>query len=301
MNSIKFFVAWLLTLSLANASAFSSLFSVSGRPSLLLSKSALLVRGGDEVPESILSESNIPVEATTVIGRSPPTLVTQIPSRAALIPNLAMIGTALTTLGRFYTQQLDEYPIFTKSYTAGIIFALSDYLAQKVENGSGQNKSMDKKRLLASTLVGFLYFGPAAHYWYEAVFALLPGTSLWSTLQKAILGQVIFGPSFTCIFFGVSLLQAGQFSLGAWGRKIKSDLPGAWLAGTGFWPLVDLISFSIVPMKWIPLFINLYVRGGEYSVLLMSCTFNTFVAHTLPLIPLLQLLPGLDYLSLPHR
>ena len=70
------------------------------------------------------------------------------------------------------------------------------------------------------------------------------------------MGQMIFGPSFTCVFFATSLLQSGNFSLGNWVRKIKTDLPGAWLSGVGFWPLVDLISYSLIPPRWIPLFIN---------------------------------------------
>ena len=164
--------------------------------------------------------------------------------------------------GRIYTSQIDKYPIFTKSYTAGIIFGLSDLIAQKIEtspdDGSDQKmRALDKTRLISSALVGFLYFGPAAHYWYEMIFALLPGTSLLSTLHKAFWGQVIFGPSFTCIFFAASLLQSGQFSLKSWGQKIKSDLPGAWLAGVGYWPLADFISYSMIPVKWIPLFINI--------------------------------------------
>jgi len=166
------------------------------------------------------------------------------------------MGNLLATAGRIYTQQLDKFPIVTKSYTAGLIFGLSDYIAQTIEKTDEKSK-LDKTRLVATTLVGLLYFGPAAHYWYEIIFRLLPGSSLWSTLQKAFWGQVIFGPSFTCIFFATSLLQSGQFSLGAWGQKIKTNLPGAWLAGVGFWPLVDLISYSMIPVKWIPLFINM--------------------------------------------
>jgi protein Mpv17 len=88
------------------------------------------------------------------------------------------------------------------------------------------------------------------------IFQVLPGTSLVSTLQKAALGQLFFGPSFTCIFFATSLVQQGTFSLSSWGKKIRSDLPGAWAAGLGFWPLVDLVSYSTVPKNWIPLFVN---------------------------------------------
>jgi protein Mpv17 len=82
------------------------------------------------------------------------------------------------------------------------------------------------------------------------------GTTLVSILQKAAMGQMFFGPSFTCIFFASALVQSGQFTLGNWIRKIKSDLAGAWLAGVGFWPLVDLISYSLVPPRFIPLFVN---------------------------------------------
>ena len=70
------------------------------------------------------------------------------------------------------------------------------------------------------------------------------------------MGQLLFGPSFTCIFFATSLIQTGNFTLGNWMRKMKSDLFGAWLAGVGFWPLVDLVSYSLVPKRYIPLFIN---------------------------------------------
>lgn len=115
----------------------------------------------------------------------------------------------------------------------------------------------DWTRTLVSTAVGLFYFGPAAHAWYEWVFSILPSTSLISTLQKATLGQLLFGPSFTCIFFATSLMQAGQFNIKNWIEKIKSDLFGVWISGVGFWPLVDLISFSVVPIKYIPLFINL--------------------------------------------
>jgi protein Mpv17 len=51
-------------------------------------------------------------------------------------------------------------------------------------------------------------------------------------------------------------MQSGQFTIGNWVQKIKNDLPGAWLSGAAFWPLVDLISYSMIPIKFIPLFIN---------------------------------------------
>jgi protein Mpv17 len=178
----------------------------------------------------------------------------------------ATITRVFATIGKTYSQSLIAYPIWTKSCTAGVIFGLSDYLAQTIE-ASGfdnnndtqdqQQKSLDWTRLVATTLVGLLYFGPAAHYWYEWIFRLLPETGLISTLYKAFWGQVLFGPSFTCIFFATSLCQSGNFTITAWWNKIRKDLPGAWLAGVGFWPFVDLISYSVIPVPLIPLFVNM--------------------------------------------
>ncbi len=266
MSALRYFVVWLLTLSFSNASAFSPLFSrtneravapiitqrnsggIGSRNILLHNNHNLLFRGGDQEAQDSSSSPSSPSAEPLPIKTS------------TVIPGIAVMGSFLGKFGRLYTEQLDKFPIFTKSYTAGFIFGLSDYIAQTIENRSASNEKkskIDVTRLISTTLVGFLYFGPAAHYWYEMIFALLPGSSLWSTLQKAFWGQVIFGPSFTCIFFATSLLQSGQFSLQAWGKKIKSDLPGAWVAGVGFWPLVDLVSYSMIPVKWIPLFINM--------------------------------------------
>jgi protein Mpv17 len=183
--------------------------------------------------------------------------------KAAGVGALGTMAASLARVGSFYGSALESSPILTKSVTAGCIFAMSDYLAQRLEGSSTAAADKEKKRRLnltriaTSAAVGFFYFGPAAHVWYGWIFRILPGTSLFSILQKAALGQMFFGPSFTCIFFATGLWQSGTFSLGNWLRKIRQDLPGAWLAGASFWPLIDLVSYSFVPQKWIPLFVNM--------------------------------------------
>jgi len=176
-------------------------------------------------------------------------------SGAGAVPGISTIATLCGSMGKFYSSQLSIRPIITKSWTAGIIFALSDYIAQRTE--SEEESSINTKRIVFATMIGALYFAPAAHYWYEAIFRFLPGKGFMSTMQKAFLGQVIFGPSFTCIFFASSLIQNGTFSFANWGKKIRNDLPGAWLAGSAFWPIVDVISYSLVPINLIPLFVNI--------------------------------------------
>jgi protein Mpv17 len=207
--------------------------------------------------DSTTTEEEDVVEPLQVQATSDST--TQV--KAAGTGTLGTMAATLARVGSFYGNALESSPVLTKSVTAGCIFALSDYLAQKFEASSAVEKEKKRRlnltRIATSAAVGLLYFGPAAHVWYSWIFRILPGTSLFSILQKAALGQMFFGPSFTCIFFATGLLQSGTFSLGNWVRKIRQDLPGAWLAGASFWPLIDLVSFSLVPQKWIPLFVNM--------------------------------------------
>ena len=247
-------------------SAAATAGGVSARRSL---SQLLPLRGGAEGEEDAVAavpeEEDIPPEVVAekvedaVVEEPAPVSAKASPS-VALAGALAPITSVLQSAGASYSNLLNTRPILTKAVTACAIFGLSDWSAQQIEGG-GSDADQDKKkkdwtRIITASLVGLLYFGPAAHAWYEKIFQILPGTSLVSTLQKAALGQLLFGPSFTCVFFATSLMQSGTFSLGNWFQKIRRDLPGAWAAGLSFWPLVDLVSYSLIPAKWIPLFVN---------------------------------------------
>ncbi|KAL7455226.1 hypothetical protein ACHAWC_007687 [Mediolabrus comicus] len=176
----------------------------------------------------------------------------------------AAVLTPLSSIGSFYAQQLRTRPIQTKSVTAGIIFGLSDYFAQTIERGKDDDDAGDGKnkkeivqsRILTSFLVGLCIFGPAANKWYSTMFKIWPSTALLPTLIKAFLGQLLFGPAFTCIFFGAGMIQSGSFTLMNWLRKIKQDLPNVAASGAGFWMPVSFVSYKFIPEQWIPLFTN---------------------------------------------
>ena len=191
------------------------------------------------------------------------------------------ISLLVVNFGRMYVNQLVLHPILTKSITAGIIFGLSDLCAQSIENNNNGNDvdsssssnsttTLSYSRILTSLLVGLLFFGPGAHYWYSFIFTILPSTTLYSTIQKAILGQLIFGPIFTCIFFAAGLLQSSSFTFTSWVQKVILDLPSVWVKGLSYWPIVDIISFMFVPVRWIPLFVN--IASFIWTIYLSSVT-----------------------------
>ena len=177
--------------------------------------------------------------------------------RGGAAVQLSALRTAASSLGVAYSAALVAKPILTKSLTSAAIFALSDASAQRLES-SGTGKR-DGKRTLVTALIGLCYFGPALHFYLNWVTWLIPGDGLPSTLLKTLVGQLGFGPVVTCIFFGAFLISEFGLSAGLrrWPAKIKQDLFVTWASELCFWPFVDLICFSFVPLLWIPLGYNL--------------------------------------------
>ena len=74
-----------------------------------------------------------------------------------------------------------------------------------------------------------------------------------------MLGQSIFGPTITCVFFAATLIANSGLAAGLkqLPQKVRQDLLVTWSSGLCYWPFVDLVCYSIVPVKWIPLGYNL--------------------------------------------
>ena len=202
MYSLLFTIIVLLGLSsFSSAAAFAAsgrtnLMGVNQGSSPLFRRSShrpefMIPRGGELEVEDV-DVPSMETEPVTEL-KSTTSTATTTASAAAVTPSvIGKTMAVLTTFGAKYSQQLELRPIITKSYTAGLIFGLSDFFAQKIErsnDANGTSGDIDWIRTLASTLVGLLYFGPAAHYWYEWIFRLLPATTLVSTMHKAFWGQ----------------------------------------------------------------------------------------------------------------
>ena len=159
-------------------------------------------------------------------------------------------------VGAAYSMALANHPIMTQSVTSALTFALSDTVAQSISPPPG---GRGLKRTVVTAAIGLLYFGPALHYFLMWVTALVPGTDLLSTLQKTLLGQLGFGPAMTCIFFGAFLVADHGISSGLkqWPAKIRQDLLVTWTTELCFWPFVDIVYYSFLPVVWIPLGYNI--------------------------------------------
>jgi protein Mpv17 len=206
-------------------------------------------------------------------------------TQAAKTTTALRVPGALGAAAQTYARCMDKAPLATKAATSAAIFGASDACAQKLE----RVKEPDATRLLTTTAIGGLYFAPAvlrsawenasmasgwrrraaieatqalkthkkttqAHVWYAQITKLIPKNGLKEILTKALLGQIFFGPLVTIVFFAAACAQGeGLSTLPA---KIKADLLQVQIAGAGFWPFVDLISYAFIPIAYIPLFVN---------------------------------------------
>ena len=169
--------------------------------------------------------------------------------------DVALQLNALSSLGALYSSAIVAKPIITKSITSAVTLALSDAAAQSI---SPPAAGRDTKRTVITALIGLLYFGPALHYYLNFVTWLVPGDGLLATLLKTLIGQLGFGPAITSIFFAAFLVSDFGIARGLakWPAKLRQDLFVTWASELCFWPFVDLICFSIVPLQWIPLGYN---------------------------------------------
>lgn len=129
----------------------------------------LNLRGGEQQGEDKTTENPATESLPTKFEIDQEVLENKLEPSIPVTKSLSNAGvfapmvSTLTSFGTVYGTSLQKRPIATKSMTAGFIFALSDYLAQRWETTDGEKKAINKTRMIVSALVGLLYFGPAAH------------------------------------------------------------------------------------------------------------------------------------------
>jgi len=153
--------------------------------------------------------------------------------------------------------RLCEYPWTSRGAAAAATWIFRRQLreATRRHRQSETGRDPGASAQATTTAIGGCYFAPAAHVWYDKITQLIPKNGVKEILSKAALGQLLFGPLVTIVFFAAACLQSDE-GLGALPGKIKNDLVAVQLAGVSFWPIVDIVSFSLIPVAYIPLFVN---------------------------------------------
>ncbi|XP_041018535.1 PXMP2/4 family protein 4-like isoform X1 [Juglans microcarpa x Juglans regia] len=150
----------------------------------------------------------------------------------------------------WYLSKLESRPLITKSISSCLIYTAADLTSQMIT--LPPLGSFDTVRTLRMAAYGLLILGPSQHLWFNLLSKILPKTDLLTTLKKIIMGQTIYGPAITTIFFSYNAGLQGESGQEVVAR-LKRDLLPTFKSGVLFWPICDFFTFKFVPVHLQPL------------------------------------------------
>lgn len=164
--------------------------------------------------------------------------------------------TSVSKLGfvGWYLGMLQHRPILTKSVTAALIYTAADLSSQTLAKSSF-SESYDAVRTLRMAGYGMLVLGPSLHFWFNFMSRVFPKRDIFSTLMKMAMGQTLYGPTMTVVFFSLNACLQGENGTEI-GARLKRDLFPTLLSGVMYWPLCDFITFRFIPVQLQPLVSN---------------------------------------------
>eukprot|EP00980_Cylindrotheca_fusiformis_P016685 scaffold5024_cov136-Cylindrotheca_fusiformis.AAC.14 len=157
---------------------------------------------------------------------------------------------------------LVQKPLITKSVTSCATNAFSDILCQKlIQNsdvkGVEETNTLEKERLFHAAATGLVWSGPVTHFWYIILFGKLVSFNepMLALASQILLDATLFSPVVVSGYFALRSILEGTGWKGIrekWSTRLFSTVVGAWK----FWPAVNVVNFSIVPMEFRVLYIN---------------------------------------------
>jgi len=186
---------------------------------------------------------------------------------------------------RAYRWALQAHPFKTKALTTSGITGLSDVLLQFYEKGSSQEDrcllgmqgatvvqnavdmqgasvpsfrlpDVEWSRTLTLAAVGFFYSGPVNHIWFATLEKFVRTQNhMRSVSLKLMIDQALFVPS---AISGYMIVRGffEQKTLPQIHQQLEEKLSVATQAAWQFWPMVNIVSFSLVPLMYRVLFGN---------------------------------------------
>ncbi|KAG8650706.1 PXMP2/4 family protein 4 [Manihot esculenta] len=162
-------------------------------------------------------------------------------------------STVPATFVGWYLAMVKSRPILTKSVTSSLIYVAADLSSQTIARPVLE--PYDLVRTLRMAGYGMLILGPSLHFWFNFVSKLFPKRDLITTFKKIIMGQTLYGPAMTVLFFSLNAGLQGENGAEIIAR-LKRDLLPTMVNGVMYWPICDFITFKFIPVHLQPLVSN---------------------------------------------
>mmetsp|Transcript_20812 Transcript_20812/g.34403 ORF Transcript_20812/g.34403 Transcript_20812/m.34403 type:complete len:234 (-) Transcript_20812:96-797(-) len=169
-----------------------------------------------------------------------------------------------------YSVSLDKRPLLTEMTTSGCIWTLGDLASQHLEkrkqrgavmesNGSNpqpnniKSSSIDWQRTFHQTLYASILWGPVAHKWYrlldQVAHVIVPsGRPSLLIATKLMLEIACLHPASLLAYFSVVGKLNGE-SLSTIQHQLRTDFLPTLLLEVALWTPLDVLNFSLVPVK----------------------------------------------------
>ena len=177
-----------------------------------------------------------------------------------------------------YKELLRTDPLITKSLTSSGIMTISDVLCQKLvimnnspkpsydskdqveDTGSAPGAArtrLDFSRMLQVAITGIVWSGPIQHWWFGTLDKMVTiQDPILRLIVKLFFDSIIFSPLTISGYFAVRSILEGSGFKGAYDKlstRLVSTVAGAWR----FWPFVNIVNFSLVPLQFRVLYSNI--------------------------------------------
>ncbi|KAJ6692417.1 hypothetical protein OIU79_014210 [Salix purpurea] len=153
----------------------------------------------------------------------------------------------------WYLGMVKSRPVLTKSATSSLIYTAADLSSQTMSLSSSEPYDLVRTSRMAG--YGLLIVGPSLHFWFNFMSKLLPKRDLITTFKKIIMGQTIYGPIMTVVFFSSNASLQGENCAEIIAR-LKRDLLPTFINGVMYWPVCDFVTFKFIPVHLQPLVSN---------------------------------------------
>ncbi|EEF45915.1 protein Mpv17 [Ricinus communis] len=176
-------------------------------------------------------------------------------------------------LWKWYRNCLTLHPVKTQVISSGLIWGFGDVAAQSITNYTTNKQQcqsdkekgvkVDWKRAATTSLFGFGFVGPVGHFWYEGLDhfmrlrLVLHPNSLRFVASKVAIDSILFGPLDLFVFFTYMGFSNGK-SVPQIKEDLKRDYLPALILEGGIWPVVQVLNFRFVPVRYQLLYVNFF-------------------------------------------
>lgn len=189
----------------------------------------------------------------------------------ALSPSHSFGITSLGSPLSLYKQALAAKPLITNMVTAGSLSAMSDSITQKAEKmgtdpNNAESHSHNYYRSATMFVYGLFVSGWFVSEWFKILNRWIPtdaSSNLLLVIKKVVVNQICMSPILNSLFFiWVGATRGGldtniQDKTELILRKITQDLVPTMKRSFGYWGVINIANFSVVPQRYQLLFTNI--------------------------------------------